>query len=47
MSDLPLTIPGVVRRAVEKFGALEGIVDGDVRLTFAELAARSTSPPAH
>ena len=35
---LPQTIPGVVRRAAEQFGTLEGVVDGDVRLTFAELA---------
>jgi long-subunit acyl-CoA synthetase (AMP-forming) len=40
MAELPQTIPGVVRRAAEKFGALEGVVDGDVRLTFAELAAQ-------
>ncbi|MEY2423154.1 MAG: HIP---CoA ligase [Acidimicrobiaceae bacterium] len=39
MSELPQTIPGVVRRAAELFGAREGVVDGDVRLTFAELAA--------
>src|SRR4051794_6627660 len=38
MADLPQTIPGVVRRAAELFGAHEGVVDGDVRLTFAELA---------
>jgi acyl-CoA synthetase (AMP-forming)/AMP-acid ligase II len=39
MSELPQTIPGVVRRAATLFGELEGVVDGDVRLTFAELAA--------
>ncbi|HZJ26115.1 MAG TPA: FadD3 family acyl-CoA ligase [Acidimicrobiia bacterium] len=38
-TDLPLTIPGLVRRAAEVFGTQEGFVDGDVRLTFAELAA--------
>ncbi len=36
--ELPLTIPAVVRRAAERFGDIEGIVDGDVRLSFAELA---------
>ena len=35
---LPQTIPGIVRRASERFGALEGMVDGQVRLSFAELA---------
>jgi acyl-CoA synthetase (AMP-forming)/AMP-acid ligase II len=30
--------PGLVRSAVERFGDREGIVDGDVRLTFAQLA---------
>ena len=38
-SELPQTIPQVVRRAAEQFGGREGIVDGDVRLSFAELAA--------
>ena len=32
------SVPGVMRSAVERFGDREGIVDGDVRLTFAELA---------
>src|SRR5262245_26947210 len=32
-----MTIPGVVRRAADRYGDLEGMVDGDVRLTFAEL----------
>ena len=36
--ELPQTIPQVVRRAAEQFGDREGIVDGDVRLTFRELA---------
>ena len=38
--ELPETIPGVVKRAAEVFGDREAIVDGDVRLTFAELAER-------
>ncbi|MEY2402460.1 MAG: HIP---CoA ligase [Acidimicrobiaceae bacterium] len=38
-SDLPKTIPHVVRRAAALFGDREGVVDGAVRLTFAELAA--------
>ncbi len=38
--DLPLTIPAVVERAAAQFGSLEGLVDGDIRLTFAELAAQ-------
>lgn len=33
-----MTIPGLVRRAAEEFGTREGIVDGDVRLTFSELS---------
>jgi acyl-CoA synthetase (AMP-forming)/AMP-acid ligase II len=37
-ADLPQTIPQVVARAAQLFGDREGIVDGDVRLTFAELA---------
>jgi HIP---CoA ligase len=32
------TIPAVVERAAERFGHLEGLVDGDLRLSFAELA---------
>ena len=40
MPDLPKTIPGVVRRATDLYGEREGIVDGDVRLTFAELASQ-------
>jgi acyl-CoA synthetase (AMP-forming)/AMP-acid ligase II len=39
MTRLPETIPGIVRRATEEFGDREAVVDGDVRLTFAELAA--------
>jgi acyl-CoA synthetase (AMP-forming)/AMP-acid ligase II len=36
--ELPLTIPAVVRRAAEAYGDIEGMVDGPVRLSFAELA---------
>jgi acyl-CoA synthetase (AMP-forming)/AMP-acid ligase II len=32
------SVPGLVRSAVERFGDREAIVDGDTRLTFAELA---------
>ncbi len=32
------TIPGVIDRAVALYGDSDGVVDGDVRLTFAELA---------
>src|SRR5439155_24579036 len=39
-ADLPLTIPQVVDRAVDRFGDLEAMVDGDVRLTFAELGGQ-------
>jgi len=38
MTDLPETIPQVVQRAAERFGDREAMVDGDVRMTFAELA---------
>lgn len=38
--DLPGTIPGVVERAASEFGDIEALVDGDTRLTFAELADR-------
>ncbi|PXY34005.1 FadD3 family acyl-CoA ligase [Prauserella flavalba] len=31
------SIPGAVRAAAERFGSREAVVDGDVRLTFAEL----------
>ena len=34
------TIPRLVARAAELYGDREAVVDGDVRLTFAELAAR-------
>jgi len=33
------TIPGLVRSAAERFGDSEAVVDGDVRLSFTELAA--------
>ena len=38
MDELPLTIPAVVRRAADRYGDIEGMVDGDVRLSFSELA---------
>ncbi|HUS62140.1 MAG TPA: AMP-binding protein, partial [Acidimicrobiales bacterium] len=49
MSDeLPSTIPALVARAGERFGDLEAVVDGDVRLSFAELAvAVDRSARAH
>jgi acyl-CoA synthetase (AMP-forming)/AMP-acid ligase II len=34
------TIPALVRASAERFPELEGIVDGDLRLSFPELAAR-------
>ncbi|MEY2430733.1 MAG: HIP---CoA ligase [Acidimicrobiaceae bacterium] len=37
--DLPQTIPQVIRRAATMFGGQEGVVDGDVRLSFTELVA--------
>jgi len=36
----PRTIPQVVDRAATEFGDLEGLVDGELRLTFAEVAGR-------
>jgi acyl-CoA synthetase (AMP-forming)/AMP-acid ligase II len=36
---LPRTIPELVRTAGERFGDREGLVDGDVRLSFAEVAS--------
>jgi len=39
-TDLPLTIPAILERAAARFGSLEGLVDGDLRLTFAEVAER-------
>jgi HIP---CoA ligase len=42
-SSLPLTVPGVLERAAQRFGDAEGLVDrradGEVRMSFAELAA--------
>ena len=37
---MPGTIPAVLDRAAERFGAVEAVVDGDERWTFAELAER-------
>ena len=37
--DLPATIPQAIDRAARLYGDREALVDGDVRLTFAELAA--------
>jgi len=34
---LPNTIPGILDRAAERFGDSEGLVDGDLRLSFSEL----------
>jgi acyl-CoA synthetase (AMP-forming)/AMP-acid ligase II len=36
-SDLPSTLPGVFDRAATRFGDAEGLVDGDLRLSFDEL----------
>ena len=38
MAELPPTIPQLVARAAERFGDSEAVVDGDVRLSFAEFA---------
>ncbi|MSO37473.1 MAG: fatty acid--CoA ligase family protein [Acidimicrobiia bacterium] len=38
--ELPLTVPAIVERAASRFGTLEGLVEGDLRITFAELASR-------
>ena len=35
-----LTVPGVVERAAARYGEREGLVDGELRLTFAEVADR-------
>lgn len=37
--DLPPTIPAALERAVARFGDREALVDGDTRLTFAQLFA--------
>ena len=34
---LPSTIPGILDRAAEKFGAAEALVDGDLRLSWVEM----------
>jgi acyl-CoA synthetase (AMP-forming)/AMP-acid ligase II len=38
LEDTPSTIPAALARAVERFGDREALVDGDVRLSFVELA---------
>ncbi|MDX6284678.1 MAG: HIP---CoA ligase [Frankiales bacterium] len=38
--EIPATIPALVEAAGQEYADREAIVDGDVRLTFAELAAR-------
>jgi len=38
MADLPLTIPQLIERAADRFGASEAVVDGDVRLSFRQFA---------
>ncbi len=38
-SDLPLTIPGVLARAVDRFGGREALVDERARLTYTQFAA--------
>jgi HIP---CoA ligase len=40
LSDIPLTVAGVVERAARQFGSSEALVDGELRLSFAELADR-------
>jgi len=38
VDTIPQTIPALVRRAAERFGEREGMVDGELRLSFAEFA---------
>ena len=38
MSGVPQTIPELVRSAASRFGDLEALIDGDVTLTFSQLA---------
>jgi non-ribosomal peptide synthetase component E (peptide arylation enzyme) len=38
LSDTPKTVPAALQRAVERFGSQEALVDGETRLTFAQLA---------
>jgi HIP---CoA ligase len=45
-TDLPPTIPAAIARAARLFGEREGLVDGDLRLTFAELKARADGAAA-
>ena len=40
-TDLPLSIPAIVERAAATFGSAEGLVDGDLRLSFAEVAEQA------
>ncbi len=42
---LPETIPGLVARAAEQFGAHEALVDEHARLSFADLAAQAARGP--
>lgn len=39
--DLPETVPGLLARAAERWPDAEALVEGDLRLTFAELAAEA------
>ena len=39
MSDLPRSIPALAERAATRYGSAEGVVDGDIRMSFGELAA--------
>ena len=41
MESGPATIPAVLRRAAEQYGAAEAVVDGNTRLTFTQLAAEA------
>ena len=41
MTDLPQTLPEVVDRAADRFAAVEAVVDGEVRLTFAQLRSHA------
>jgi acyl-CoA synthetase (AMP-forming)/AMP-acid ligase II len=40
--DLPQTVPGVLARAVDRFGDREALVDERARMTFADLGAAAT-----
>jgi acyl-CoA synthetase (AMP-forming)/AMP-acid ligase II len=39
VADLPRSIPALAERAATRYGSAEGVVDGDIRLSFAEVAA--------